>query len=491
MDTSSLTARALARLIALGETTAEEVARDVLTRAASQNDKTGAYLVVDADGCLAAARAVDRARHERRPLGPLAGVPIALKDNLMTRGLATTCASRILAGYVPPYDGTAVARVREAGLPIVGKTNMDEFAMGSSNENSAVRPVRNPWSLEHVPGGSSGGSAAAVASGAAILGLGSDTGGSVREPASFCGVVGYKPTYGRVSRYGLVAFGSSLDQIGPLARDVLDAALLYNVIAGHDPLDSTSLPDTPAIDVATLRDAPRGLRLGVPRGLVREGLAPEVSRVLNESIAALVDAGMRPADVDLPHVPHCVAVYYIVATAEASSNLARYDGVRYGPRAADPADVQAMYCETRTAGFGPEVKRRIMLGTYALSAGYYDAYYAKAQQVRTLIRQDFEEAFRNVDALILPVAPTPAFRLGEKITDPLEMYLTDAFTIPANLAGLPAISVPAGESEDGLPIGTQILGAPLADGTVFHVAAALERALARGVRTRPLARRAA
>ncbi len=480
MDLTQLPAHAVARHIAAGDVTADAVARQALDTAAAHNAATGAFLQLTGEACLDAARAVDAARARGETLGPLAGVPVALKDNIVTQGIETTCGSRMLRGYVPPYDATVVTRLRHAGLPLLGKTNMDEFAMGSSNENSAYGVVRNPWSPDHVPGGSSGGSAAAVASGAAPLALGSDTGGSVREPASFCGVVGYKPTYGRVSRFGLVAFGSSLDQIGPLTRDVRDAALLANIIGGHDERDATSWAAPHAVDLAALDAAPYGLRLGVPRDLLGDGLDDDVRAVLERSIAALRESGMEIVDITLPHVSHSVAVYYIVATAEASANLARFDGVRYGPRVTAD-ELRAMYGATR-AQFGAEVRRRIMLGTFALSAGYYDAYYTKAQQVRSLIRRDFDEAFARVDALVLPVVPTPAFRLGERLSDPLAMYLTDLYTIPANLAGLPAISVPAGESRDGLPIGTQIMARRGDDTMAFRVAAALEAQLARGVR---------
>ncbi len=477
------TALECAHDVATGTVSAEEIVHSALARAEEARAHFNAFLTIDHEGARAAARAVDAARARGHALGPLAGVPVAIKDNIATRGLSTTCASRILAGYAPPYDATAIARLRRAGAVIIGKTNMDEFAMGSSNENSAYGAVRNPWALDRVPGGSSGGSAVSVAAGVTPLALGSDTGGSVREPASFCGVVGYKPTYGRVSRFGLVAFGSSLDQIGSFARTVRDVAALYQAIAGPDERDATSVRE-PVRNVALDGDV-RGLRLGVPRSLLTDGVHPDVLRALEESVRALAERGASVHDVELPHLPHCVAVYYIIATAEASSNLARFDGVRYGPRRANDDTLTGLYVGTRTAGFGPEVKRRIMLGTYALSAGYYDAYYAKAQQVRTLIRGDFREAFARVDALLLPVVPTPAFRLGERITDPLAMYLTDAFTIPANLAGVPAVSVPTALSADGLPIGTQIIGDVLRDDVVLRVGAALDDAMGWNARIAP------
>jgi aspartyl-tRNA(Asn)/glutamyl-tRNA(Gln) amidotransferase subunit A len=436
-----------------------------------------AFNLVLADEARAAAAAVDRQVAEGRDPGPLAGVPIALKDNLCTRGIPTTCSSRILEGWRPPYDGTVVARVAAAGAVSVGKTNLDEFAMGSSTENSAFGPTHNPHDLTRVPGGSSGGSAAAVAAGFAPISLGSDTGGSIRQPAALCGVVGIKPTYGLVSRYGLVAFASSLDQIGPFATTVADAALLLEVIAGHDPMDSTSI-DRPAPSlVASIGEGVEGLRVGVLTELVdAEGVAPDVRRRVTAAAEALAAAGAKVDDASVPAAGLGLSAYYLIAPAEASSNLARYDGVRYGLRV-DAANTADMNAASRTAGFGPEVKRRIMLGTYALSAGYYDAYYGKAQQVRTLIIRDFAAAYERFDLLLGPTAPTTAFRLGDKTADPLAMYLNDVCTIPSNLAGDPALSVPFGSGDDGLPVGVQLLGPALSESTLLRAAAVLEAAL--------------
>jgi aspartyl-tRNA(Asn)/glutamyl-tRNA(Gln) amidotransferase subunit A len=440
---------------------------------------------VAADAARAAAAAVDDRLRRGDPVRPLEGVPLALKDVLSTRGLRTTAGSRILDGFVPPYDATAVARLAAAGAIVLGKTNCDEFAMGSSTENSGYRPTRNPWARDRVPGGSSGGSAAAVAADLAAGGFGTDTGGSVRQPAALCGVVGLKPTYGRVSRYGLIAFASSLDQIGPLTKDVHDAALLLGTVAGPDPLDSTAA-DQPVPDYRAAMDGDvRGLTLGIPDEYFVRGLDPEVEHAVREAVRMLERLGARPRRISLPHTAAGVATYYIVAPAEASSNLARYDGVRYGHRARGARDVVTMTARTRAEGFGPEVRRRIMLGTYVLSAGYYEAYYAKAQRVRTLIRQDFERAFAEVDAIVSPTAPTPAFRLGEKVDDPLAMYLNDVFTIPAPLAGVPAISVPAGFAESGLPIGLQLIGRPFDEAMLFRVAGAYEAAAEWRTRRRP------
>jgi aspartyl-tRNA(Asn)/glutamyl-tRNA(Gln) amidotransferase subunit A len=431
----------------------------------------GAFVHVDADGALARAAAIDR----DGPSGPLAGVPIALKDNLCTTDMPTTAASRILRGYVPPYDATVVRRLRAAGAVILGKTNCDEFAMGSSTENSAYQVSRNPWDPTRTPGGSSGGSAVAVAAGFVPGALGSDTGGSIRQPAGLCGLVGFKPTYGRVSRFGLLAFASSLDQIGPLTRTVADAALLAETIAGADPADATAAPlDVPPFTKVTPSAA--GLRVGVPRGLLGDGVDAEVRSLFDRSLAELEQLGATLVDIDLPHAAWAIPVYYLVATAEASSNLARYDGVRYGHRTASPGTLHEMYNRTRDEGFGPEVKRRIMLGTYVLSAGYYDAYYRKAQQVRTLIRRDYETAFGVVDVVAMPTSPTPAFRLGEKVDDPLQMYLADVFTVSANLTGLPAISVPCGFTEGGLPVGLQLTGRAFDEVTLFAAGGAYEAA---------------
>ncbi|MBI4357934.1 MAG: Asp-tRNA(Asn)/Glu-tRNA(Gln) amidotransferase subunit GatA, partial [Candidatus Omnitrophica bacterium] len=411
--------------------------------------------------------------------GPLWGIPISVKDNIVTEGWETTCASQILKGFIPPYDATVIRKLREAGAIIFGKCNMDEFAFGSSCETSCYGPTRNPWNLDYVPGGSSGGSAAAVASGMALAALGSDTGGSIRQPASFCGVVGLKPTYGRVSRYGLVAFGSSLDQIGPITKTVEDAALLMNVLAGHDGLDSTSA-NVPVPDYTMfLGINVKGLRIGLPKEYFVKGLDPEVDKSIKEAVRVLQDLGAQVVEIDLPHMKYAVAVYYVVAVAEASSNLGRFDGVEYGFRH-ETQDLREMYFETRDQGFGAEAKRRILLGTFVLSAGYYDAYYLKGLKVRTLIKQDFDEAFKKVDVILGPTAPTPPFKLGEKLDDPLSMYLSDIYTISANLAGVPAMSIPCGFSRGGvtppLPIGMQLMAKPFDEETIFRVASAYENA---------------
>ncbi len=475
----------IARAVAAGERTAEQAAKDAIERI--RGEQLNAFLHVDEAGALERAAAVDAKRKSGAALGPLAGVPIALKDNLCTRGVPTTCASRILEGYRPPYDACVVERLHAADAVVVGKTNMDEFAMGSSNESSAFGPVKNPWDLERAPGGSSGGSAAAVAAGLVPGALGSDTGGSVRQPASFCGVTAVKPTYGRVSRYGLVAFASSLDQVGPFGANVRDTALLLSVIAGHDPRDATSA-DRPVDDYVAATERPvSGLRIGVPR--LEDAPHAGVAAALEATARALAAEGVELVEIELPHAKHAVSSYYLIATAEASSNLARFDGVRYGHRAKSAGagnELLEMYARTREEGFGPEVKRRIMLGTYALSAGYYDAYYLRALKVRTLIRRDFDAAFERCDVVLTPTAPTPAFRLGEKLDDPLSMYLADIFTLPASLAGLPAISTPCGLSDEGLPIGAHLVAAPFAETTLFRAAAAIERL--RGLRdTKPAA----
>jgi len=476
------TVRSLRAALAGDATSAEAICASYLDRIRAHDEAIGAFLQVDAEGALAAAREFDR-RSDRDTL-PLGGIPVAVKDNICTRGVRTTAGSRILDSFVPPYDATVVTRLRDAGAVIVGKTNCDEFAMGSSTENSAFFPTKNPWDVTRSPGGSSGGSAAAVAADFAPIALGSDTGGSVRQPAAFCGVVGLKPTYGRVSRYGLIAFGSSLDQVGTFGHTVHDAAVLFDVIAGGDAYDSTTAT-VPAEPTAPGLDAPiAGLRLGVPRAMLREGVDPEVLAGLDLAIAAWQDAGATVVDIDLPHAAQAIPVYYLVAPAEASSNLARYDGVRYGFRAPiGPRDsLDDMYERTRDAGFGAEVKRRILIGTYVLSAGYYDAFYLKAQQVRTLIRDDYTRAFGRVDAVVMPTTPGPAFRLGEHVNHPLEMYLADVFTVSANLAGIPAVSVPCGLTSQRLPIGVQVLGPAFSEGRILQVAHALE------ARTTPLAR---
>ncbi len=470
----SLSISQLAPLLARREVSPVEVTDQLLERIARVDGQLNAYLTVDADGARAQARDAE-ARLGRGEATPLTGVPLALKDVLITRGLRTTCASRILENFVPPFDATVCQRLRQAGAVFLGKVNMDEFAMGSSTENSAFGPTHNPWNRECIPGGSSGGSAAAVAADLCIASLGSDTGGSIRQPACHCGVVGLKPTYGRVSRYGLVAYASSLDQIGPLTKEVRDAALLLQVIAGHDPRDSTCLDAAAPDYLESLGREIKGLKIGVPKEYFGEGLDPEVEAAVQKALQTLAGLGADLVEVSLPHTEYAVAVYYVLAVAEASSNLARYDGVKYGIRA-EGKNLLEMYGATRTQGFGAEVRRRIMLGTYALSAGYYDAYYRKASQVRALMRGDFETAFQQCDLLATPVSPTPAFRLGEKMADPLTMYLSDIFTISANLAGIPGISVPCGFSGGGLPIGLQLMGPPLGEAVLLQAAYAFEQA---------------
>jgi aspartyl-tRNA(Asn)/glutamyl-tRNA(Gln) amidotransferase subunit A len=453
-----------------------ELTRAVLERISAVEEKIDAFLTVMADQALAQAEAAERAI-AAGDCRPLTGIPLAVKDVICTRGLRTTCGSRILEGFIPPYDATVIARLKEEGAVILGKLNMDEFAMGSSTENSGFKPTRNPWDLACIPGGSSGGSAAAVAAGMCLGALGSDTGGSIRQPASHCGVVGVKPTYGRVSRYGLVAFASSLDQIGPLCRSVGDAALMLNAICGYDPSDSTSVPlDVPDYGAALAQDL-LDVRVGIPAEYsASEGLDPEVHSAVEGAVRTLEALGAKRVDVSLPHTRYAVAVYYVIAPAEASSNLARYDGVKYGYRSEAAADLMDMYRSTRSRGFGPEVQRRIIIGTYCLSAGYYDAYYGKASQVRTLIVEDFKRAFEACDVIACPVAPTPAFRIGEKIDDPLTMYLSDIFTLSANLAGIPAMSLPCGFSAAGLPIGLQLMGRHFNEAMLLRVAHQFEQA---------------
>ena len=467
----------IAAAVRRGERSARQVVDEHLAAVAGREAELHAFNLVMADEARAAADEVDRRLAGGDDPGPLAGVPVALKDNLCTRGLPTTCSSRVLEGWRPPYDATAVRRLAAAGAVAVGKTNLDEFAMGSSTENSAFGPTRNPHDPSRVPGGSSGGSAAAVAAGFAPVALGSDTGGSIRQPAAFCGVVGVKPTYGLVSRYGLVAFASSLDQIGPFAATVADAAALLEVIAGHDPADSTSIAAPAPRPVEHLDDGVEGLRVGVVPELMGEGIAPDVAARVRAAADALAEAGAVVQEVAVPAATYGLSAYYLIAPAEASSNLSRYDGVRYGLRVDAPSTAD-MNAATRTAGFGAEVKRRIMLGTYALSAGYYDAYYGKAQQVRTLILRDFAAAYAQVDVLLAPTTPTTAFPLGEKVSDPLSMYLSDVCTIPSNLAGHPAMSVPFGSGADGLPVGVQVLAPALAEVPMFRAAAVLEAAAA-------------
>ena len=470
-----ITIREARALLDSRQVSAVELTRAALDRVGDVDDRVRAFVTVTESLAMEQAREADR-RIAAGDADALTGVPMQLKDNMATRGVATTCSSRMLEGFVPPYDATVARRLYERGAVLVGKGNLDEFAMGSSTENSAFFPTRNPWDLERVPGGSSGGPAAAVAASECIYALGSDTGGSIRQPASLCGAVGMKPTYGLVSRYGLVAFASSLDQIGPITRDVTDCAIVLNAIAGHDPKDSTSLSAAIPDYTQGLGEDLSGLRIGVPSEYFVEGMDAEVERSTRESIALLQDLGAEVEETSLPHTAYALAVYYILAPSECSANLARYDGVKYGfsDRAAD--SMWEALERTRAEGFGPEVKRRVMLGTYALSAGYYDAFYLKAQRVRTVIRREFREAFRRYDAIVSATSPTTAFRLGEKTADPVQMYLSDVLTLPANIAGIPGVSVPAGLSSDGLPIGFQILGDALAEPTLFKIAHAFERA---------------
>jgi len=470
------TLAALRAEISSGRTKAGDLATQYYERIEKLNPRLNVFLSLTKERAFEQAARIDALAAKGEPLPPLAGVPVGVKDVLVTRGAPSTAGSKILQGYRPPYDCTAVARLEAAGAVLLGKTNCDEFAMGSSNENSAYGPVRNPVDPERVPGGSSGGSAAAVAANLAVATLGTDTGGSIRQPASFCGVVGVLPTYGRVSRYGLIAFASSLDRIGPLAANVHDAATLLGVIAGHDPCDATS-SSAPVPDFAAESDKPAaGLRIGVPAEYFGEGLDPEVRAAVEKGIAALEAAGCAIKPVSLPHTKYAVPTYYLVATAEASANLARFDGVRYGYRSANSATLSGMYSHSRDEGFGAEVKRRIFLGTYALSAGYYDAYYLKAQQVRRLLAEEFLRAFAEVDAIVTPTSPFPAFKLGEKTGDPLAMYLADIYTVTASLAGICGVSVPCGATHTGLPVGMQVLARPMGESTAFRVASAVEAA---------------
>ena len=489
MDLRGATAYRLRQEIAAGHVTSVEVTEAMLRAIEERDGEIHAYVSLTADDALEKAREVDERAGRGDALGPLAGIPVAVKDIICTKGTRTTCGSRMLEFFIPPYDATVVEKLKAADAVLVGKTNMDEFGMGSSTETSYFGPARNPHDPSRVPGGSSGGSAAALAADEAILALGSDTGGSIRQPASFCGVVGLKPTYGRVSRFGLVAYASSLDQIGPMARNVRDCALLMGVLAGYDPRDSTSVdvkvPDFPTaldegiepLSLPRSLSLPSGMRIGLPKEYYAQGLDDEVRSAVLDTVERLKASGAEVSEVSLPHTEYAIATYYILAMAEASANLARYDGVKYGFRAERVEDLLDMYCRTRSEGFGDEVKRRIMLGTYTLSAGYYDAYYLKAQKVRTLIVRDFEQAFERCDVLITPTSPTVAFELGEKLDDPLQMYLSDVYTISANLAGLPAISVPCGVSSEHLPIGLQILGRPFEEEVVLKAAYAVERSL--------------
>ena len=476
MDLYRLTLHELRDLIQKGEVSPVQIVQSYLHRIDAVDGKVHAYNCVTGEAALQVAEQYQKSQREKVALPRLAGIPIAIKDVICTRGVTTTCSSRILEHFVPPYNAAVVDRLLAAGAALLGKTNMDEFAMGSSTENSAFKKTRNPWSLGCVPGGSSGGSAAAVAADLCAGALGTDTGGSIRQPGGFCGVAALKPTYGRVSRYGLVAFASSLDQIGPMAKDVRDVAILLGAIAGHDPRDSTSarLP-VPDYEAALSGDL-RGLKIGIPAEYFVDGMDPEVEAGVREAIATMQGLGAVQVPVRLPHTQYAIATYYLVATAEASSNLGRYDGVKYGYRTEKSEHLIDMYMKTRGEGFGPEVKRRIMLGTYALSAGYYDAYYLKALKVRTLIRQDFTEAFQCCDVMVTPTSPTPAFRFGEKVDDPLQMYLADVFTISANLAGVPGISVNCGFTKAGLPVGLQIIGKPFDECTILNAAHAYEQA---------------
>ena len=476
MDLYKLTVHELRGLLAKKEITAKDAAFSYTKRIGSLEPAIKAFVSLTPDATMQMAEEADKAIAEGKA-APLLGVPFAIKDNMCTKGIRTTCSSRMLENFVPPYESTVTTRLKDAGYVLLGKTNMDEFAMGSSTENSAFGPTHNPWDVDRIPGGSSGGSAAAVAADMCAAALGSDTGGSIRQPAACCGVVGLKPTYGRVSRFGLVAFASSLDQIGPITKDVEDCAIMMNVIGGHDPADSTSanvaLPDF----TKTLKDGIKGLKVGIPKEyFIAGGIDQEVYLAMQEAINVLKSLGAVTVEISLPHTEYAVATYYILATSEASSNLARYDGVKYGYRAKEFDDLLDMYKKTRSEGFGPEVKRRIMLGTYALSSGYYDAYYKKAQQARTQIKDDFDEAFKKVDIIVTPTAPTPAFKLGEKTADPLQMYLSDIFTISINLAGIPGLSMPCGLTRERLPIGMQVLGKHFDEETVLRAAYAYEQA---------------
>lgn len=475
MEFHDFTIHELHDALKAGHVSAVEATRAMLARIEAVEPRVNSFITVTPEQALADAEAADR-RIRSGEAGALTGIPLALKDIFLTEGIRTTCGSRILDKFIPPYSATAYEKLKQEGAVLLGKLNQDEFAMGSSNESSAYGPARNPWDTSRIPGGSSGGSATALAARQAIATLGTDTGGSIRQPASHCGCVGLKPTYGRVSRYGVIAYASSLDQVGPMTRDVTDSAMLLGAIAGHDPKDSTSV-DLPVPDYrAALTGDVRGLRIGLPKEYFIAGLDHDVQRALEAAIETYRGLGAECVEISLPHTDYAVATYYLIATAEASSNLARYDGVRFGHRSTRGNNLLEMYCKSRSEGFGAEVKRRIMLGTYALSAGYYDAYYVKAQKVRTLIRRDFTAAFEGVDVILTPVAPTPAFRIGEKINDPLQMYLSDIFTIPVNLAGTCAISVPAGLSAEKLPIGLQLVGKPFDEATLLRAAHAFEQA---------------
>ena len=476
MELFELTIKEAHRLLKNKEISSVELTQAILERIQAVEDRVGAYITVTAENALNQAEAADQ-KIANGSCEPLTGIPLAIKDVICTRGTPTTCGSKILENFVPPYDATVIRKFRDAGAVIVGKLNMDEFAMGSSTENSGFKISRNPWDLTRVPGGSSGGSAAAVAADMCLGALGSDTGGSIRQPASYCSTVGMKPTYGRVSRFGLVAFASSLDQIGPLSKNVSDSAILLNTIAGYDSADSTSVPRDVADFTAALQKGLKGVRLGIPKEYTAtQGMDPEVSKAVNHAVQVMEGMGAEKIEVSLPHTEYAVAAYYVIAPSEASSNLARYDGVKYGLRDKDQNDLIQMYRRTRSNGFGPEVQRRIIIGTYCLSAGYYDAYYGKASQVRTLIIEDFKKAFEACDVLVCPVAPAPAFKIGEKVDDPLTMYLTDIFTLSANLAGIPGMSIPCGFSKKGHPIGLQLMGKHFNEEMLFKVAYNFEQA---------------
>jgi aspartyl-tRNA(Asn)/glutamyl-tRNA(Gln) amidotransferase subunit A len=474
VELHQLTIHELQKKLRGGDTTSVDIVESVIQRIDTVEERIHSYITLLKDSAREEARRAD-AEIRKGNARPLTGIPIAVKDLICTKGIKTTCGSKILHNFIPPYDATVVEKLRDAGAVFIGKTNMDEFAMGSSTETSYFGVTRNPWDLDRIPGGSSGGSAAAVAADECIASLGSDTGGSIRQPAALCDVVGMKPTYGRVSRYGLVAFASSLDQIGPFTKDVEDCAIMLNVISGYDPRESTSVQAEVPDFTSFLSGDIRGWTVGIPREYFITGIDPEVESAVRKAIGVIEDLGARCVDVSLPHTEYCLAVYYIVAPAEASSNLARYDGVKYGYRSKEGRDLMEMYKKTRSEGFGTEVKRRIMLGTYALSSGYYDAYYKKASQVRALIKRDFDEAFQSCDVIMTPTSPTPAFRIGEKMDDPLQMYLSDIFTISTNLAGIPGVSVPCGYTAGGLPIGLQFLAAHFAEEKLIRIASAYEK----------------
>jgi aspartyl-tRNA(Asn)/glutamyl-tRNA(Gln) amidotransferase subunit A len=475
MQLYSLTIHQLHDLLIRREVTSKQLTEAIFKRIREVDQKIGAYLLLTEEEAFQQSQEIDKRISDGKPIGDLAGIPIGIKDILCTKGIETTCASKILSGYIPFYDATVIKKLKNEGAVFVGKLNMDEFAMGSSTENSGFQITRNPWDLSRIPGGSSGGSAAAVGADECIAALGTDTGGSIRQPAACCGVVGMKPTYGRVSRYGLIAFASSLDQVGPLTKDVVDCAIMMNGISGYDPLDSTSVNiDVPDYKKFLINDI-KGIKIGIPEEYFIEGMDPDVGKAIEEAIRIFENLGARVVRISLPHTKYAVAIYYIICTAEASSNLARYDGVKYGFRTKSYRDLMDMYLKTRAEGFGQEVKRRIILGTYVLSAGYYEAYYRKASQVRTLMRQDFDEAFKDVEVIITPTTPTPAFKIGEKVKDPLQMYLSDIYTIPVNLAGIPAISIPCGFSRENLPIGLQIIGNHFEEGKILKVAYCFEQ----------------